>query len=56
MVGSERYTFVAYPTVMVATVLVYRQLMAQTPELADFGITIPSAELGAQALPDEQEL
>ena len=31
-------TFAAYPTIMVATALVYRQLLAQTPELAEFGI------------------
>jgi len=30
--------FAAYPTVMVASALVYRQLLAQTPELAEFGI------------------
>ena len=31
--------FAAYPVVIVANALVYRQLMAQTPELAEFGIT-----------------
>jgi len=30
--------FAAYPTVIVASALVYRQLLAQTPELAEFGI------------------
>lgn len=30
--------FAAYPTVLIATTLVYRQLVAQTPELAEFGI------------------
>jgi uncharacterized membrane protein len=33
--------FATYPTVLVATALVYRQLMAQTPELAEFGIGSP---------------
>ena len=30
--------FAAYPTIIVASALVYRQLLAQTPELAEFGI------------------
>jgi hypothetical protein len=30
--------FATYPTVLVASALVYRQLLAQTPELAEFGI------------------
>jgi len=30
--------FAAYPTVIIANALVYRQLSAQTPELAEFGI------------------
>jgi len=30
--------FATYPTVIVASALVYRQLLAQTPELAEFGI------------------
>jgi hypothetical protein len=30
--------FAAYPTIIVAHALVYRQLAAQTPELAEFGI------------------
>jgi len=30
--------FATYPTVLVATALVYRQLLAQTPELVEFGI------------------
>ena len=30
--------FATYPIIMVANALVYRQLMAQTPELAQFGI------------------
>ncbi len=37
--------FATYPTVIVAMALVYRQLSAQTPELAEFGIDIPSPEL-----------
>lgn len=34
-------TFATYPTVLVAQALVYRQLLAQTPELARFGIATP---------------
>ena len=47
--------FAAYPTVLVAGALVYRQLLAQTPELAEFGIVIPSPEPDAAPLPNEQE-
>ena len=47
--------FATYPTVMVASALVYRQLLAQTPELAEFGITILSAEPDSPPLPNEQE-
>ncbi len=47
--------FAAYPTVLVASALVYRQLLAQTPELAEFGIVIPSPEPDAAPLPNEQE-
>ncbi len=47
--------FAAYPTVLVASALVYRQLVAQTPELAEFGIVIPSPEPDAAPLPNEQE-
>ncbi len=36
--------FATYPTVLIASVLVYRQLSAQTPELAEFGIAVPSDE------------
>jgi uncharacterized membrane protein len=36
--------FVTYPTVLIAHALVYRQLLAQTPELAEFGIVVPSVE------------
>jgi uncharacterized membrane protein len=43
--------FATYPTVLVAGALVYRQLLAQTPELAEFGIAVPSAE----PLPDEKK-
>jgi uncharacterized membrane protein len=35
--------FATYPTVIVAHALVYRQLSAQTPELAEWGITQPLA-------------
>lgn len=47
--------FATYPTVLLATALVYRQLIAQTPELAEFGITTVSAEPSSEPLPDEQE-
>lgn len=47
--------FAAYPTVLVASALVYRQLLAQTPELAEFGIAAPIAESNVKDLPDEQE-
>lgn len=43
--------FATYPTVLVASAIVYRQLSAQTPELAEFSITVPSVE----SLPDEQK-
>jgi len=33
--------FATYPTIIVAYALVYRQLLAQTPELAEFGIGSP---------------
>jgi uncharacterized membrane protein len=36
--------FAAYPTVMVASALVYRQLTAQTRELAEFGIPTAAAD------------
>jgi uncharacterized membrane protein len=41
--------FATYPTVLVASVLVYRQLLAQTPGLAEFGIVVPSAEPDADS-------
>jgi hypothetical protein len=44
-----------YPTVMVASALVYRQLSAQTPELAEFGIPMPGAEAGPESLPNNQQ-
>ena len=47
--------FATYPTVLVASALVYRQLVAQTPELAEFGIVIPSPEPDTAPLPNEQE-
>ena len=40
--------FAAYPTVIVANALVYRHLVAQTPELAKFGIGGPPAQPVAQ--------
>jgi hypothetical protein len=36
--------FATYPTVLVASALVYRQLSAQTPELAEFGIGKPEIQ------------
>jgi len=47
--------FATYPTVLVAKALVYRQLSAQTPELAEFGISIPVAKPDVETLPGEQE-
>ncbi len=47
--------FAAYPTVIVASALVYRQLLAQTPELAEFGIAAPSVEPAPESQPNEQE-
>ncbi|UCC22260.1 MAG: hypothetical protein JSW23_10775 [Planctomycetota bacterium] len=43
--------FATYPTVIVATALVYRQLSAQTPELGEFGLTTPFAQPDAEFLP-----
>lgn len=36
--------FATYPMILIASALVYRQLLVQTPELAEFGIAIPDAE------------
>lgn len=49
--------FAAYPVVMVANALVYRQLIAQTPQLAEFGIAGPEIqpEPDRAPLPDRQE-
>jgi len=47
--------FATYPTVIVANALVYRQLLAQTPELAEFGIATPSLEPAPEPQPSEQE-
>ncbi len=47
--------FAAYPTVLVASALVYRCLVAQTPELAEFGIVVPNPEPDAAPLRNEQE-
>ena len=47
--------FAAYPTVIVASALVYRQLLAQTPELAEFGIATPTVEPTPESQPNEQE-
>ncbi len=46
--------FATLPTVMVANALVYRQLTAQTPELAEFGIAVTETESDSISLPDGQ--
>ncbi len=46
--------FATYPTVLVASALVYRQLSEQTPELAEFGIGKPEIQPGTP--PDTQPL
>lgn len=38
--------FAAYPVVLIGMTLVYRQLVAQTPELAEFGIDSDASEYG----------
>jgi uncharacterized membrane protein len=40
--------FAAYPIVLIANALVYRHLLAQTPELAQFGIGEPPAPIQAE--------
>jgi len=47
--------FATYPTVIVAYALVYRQLVAQTPELAEFGIPVPTANPGPQQPQNPQQ-
>ncbi len=47
--------FAAYPTVIIAKVLLYRQLSAQTPELAEFGICVPPPRLDTQCCSSKQE-
>jgi len=47
--------FATYPTVIVASALVYRQLLAQTPELAEFGIAAPIAAPNIEPSPNKQE-
>jgi len=42
--------FATYPTVIVATALVYRQLAAQTPELDEFGIGTYAVEPGTESI------
>jgi hypothetical protein len=42
--------FATYPTILVASALVYRQLLAQTPELAEFGIGGPDIQSDAEPL------
>ncbi len=43
--------FATFPTIMVAAALVYRQLSAQTPELAEFGISSSYIEPSAIPVP-----
>ena len=40
--------FATFPTIMVATALVYRQLSAQTPELVELGIRSPDAQFAPE--------
>ena len=47
--------FATYPMVIVANALVYRQLLAQTPELAEFGIAAPIAAPNIEPSPNKQE-
>ena len=47
--------FAAFPTVLVANALVYRHLVAQTPELAQFGIGVPPPAPVAYAPPIAQQ-
>ncbi|HUV41212.1 MAG TPA: hypothetical protein VMW23_05450 [Sedimentisphaerales bacterium] len=47
--------FATYPTVLVAFALVYRQLLAQTPELAEFGIAGPGPQIESVSLPGQPE-
>jgi hypothetical protein len=47
--------FATYPMVLVASALVYRQLLAQTPEIAEFGIATPIAALNIEPSSNQQE-
>jgi uncharacterized membrane protein len=47
--------FATLPMVMVASALVYRQLLAQTPEIAEFGIATPIAAPDIEPSPNQQE-
>ena len=47
--------FATFPMVLVASALVYRQLLAQTPELAEFGIAAPIAAPDIEPSPNQQE-
>jgi len=46
--------FATYPTVLVASALVYRQLLEQTPELAEFGIG--GSDIQPEGQPETQPL
>lgn len=48
--------FATYPTILVAITLVYRQLLAQTPELAEFGITAPGDRSDFNIASDSESL
>jgi hypothetical protein len=45
--------FAVYPMILVANALVYRQLLAQTPELAEFGIETALSETEEEFWPEE---
>ncbi len=46
--------FATYPIVIVANALVYRQLLAQTPELVEFGIGSVDVQADWTTLPEQQ--
>ncbi len=47
--------FASYPTVLVANALVYRQLAAQSPELAEFGIGVGEGNFDSHFPPGNQQ-
>jgi len=46
--------FVTYPVVLTANALVYRHLLVQTPELAEFGIQMPQPETQPETQPENE--